>query len=65
MHEVKEHTEFFTRMIKSMTIAYDGVLPTADKIIAQLGGRQSYIGIHVRVSDVDSFQRTVLRTLGK
>ena len=51
MHEVKEHTEFFTRMIKSMTIAYDGVLPTADKIIAQLGGRQSYIGIHVRVSD--------------
>ncbi|CAG8523272.1 11317_t:CDS:1 [Paraglomus occultum] len=50
-HEVKEHKEFFTRMIKSMTVTYDGVLPVADKIIAQLGGRQSYVGIHVRVSD--------------
>jgi len=51
MHEVKEHREFFSRMVRSMTITYPGVLPTADKIIARLGGRQNYMGIHVRVSD--------------
>ncbi|CAG8523221.1 11314_t:CDS:2 [Paraglomus occultum] len=64
LYELPEHYAFNQRMVRELVYTHPGVKSVAEKIISLLGGKGTYVGVHVRGSDSDSyFGNAMARTI--